>query len=80
MCVDRSSRRLSPEGLTGFTALEGYFEVIGSILEVGNDILLLVKWDTYTLFLMPRNRGNRLGWSERGIGSSGEVKTDFRGC
>ncbi|KAK9020567.1 hypothetical protein V6N11_010587 [Hibiscus sabdariffa] len=22
--------------------------------------------------LMPRNRGNRLGWSERGIGSSGE--------
>ncbi|KAL4348430.1 hypothetical protein GQ457_17G009180 [Hibiscus cannabinus] len=29
------------ERLTGFTALEGYFEVIGSILEVGNDILLL---------------------------------------
>ncbi|KAL4387537.1 hypothetical protein GQ457_09G014470 [Hibiscus cannabinus] len=28
-------------GLTGFTALEGYFEVIGSILEVGNDVLLL---------------------------------------
>ncbi|KAL4304157.1 hypothetical protein GQ457_10G012100 [Hibiscus cannabinus] len=22
---------------------------------------------------MPRNRGNRLGWSERGIGSSGEI-------
>ncbi|KAL4319901.1 hypothetical protein GQ457_18G007140 [Hibiscus cannabinus] len=67
-------------GLTGFTALEGYFEVIGSILEVGNDILLLVKWDAYTLFSMPRNRGNRLGWSERRIGSSGKVKTDFRGC
>ncbi|KAL4301869.1 hypothetical protein GQ457_10G011120 [Hibiscus cannabinus] len=30
-----------PNWLTGFTALEGYFEVIGSILEVGNDILLL---------------------------------------
>ncbi|KAL4383867.1 hypothetical protein GQ457_15G011180 [Hibiscus cannabinus] len=28
-------------GLTGFTALEGYFDVIGSILEVGNDVLLL---------------------------------------
>ncbi|KAL4383065.1 hypothetical protein GQ457_15G019450 [Hibiscus cannabinus] len=25
-------------------------------------------------------RGNRFGRSERGIGSSGEVKTDFRGC
>ncbi|KAL4291566.1 hypothetical protein GQ457_14G019230 [Hibiscus cannabinus] len=66
--------------LTGFTALEGYFEVIGSILEVGNDVLLLVKWDAYTLFLMSRNRGKQFGWSERGIGSSGEVKTDFRGC
>ncbi|KAL4297620.1 hypothetical protein GQ457_12G018150 [Hibiscus cannabinus] len=32
---------LFPSGLTGFTALEGYFEVIGSILEVGNDVLLL---------------------------------------
>ncbi|KAL4302101.1 hypothetical protein GQ457_10G014120 [Hibiscus cannabinus] len=29
------------EWLTGFTALEGYFDVIGSILEVGNDVLLL---------------------------------------
>ncbi|KAL4353629.1 hypothetical protein GQ457_06G013030 [Hibiscus cannabinus] len=66
--------------LTGFTALEGYFEVIGSILEVGKDILLLVKWDACTLFLMPRNRGNRLGWSERRIESFGKVKTDFRGC
>ncbi|KAL4339614.1 hypothetical protein GQ457_08G023190 [Hibiscus cannabinus] len=28
---------------------------------------------------MSRNRGNQFGWSERGIGSSGEVKTDFRG-
>ncbi|KAL4354195.1 hypothetical protein GQ457_06G023620 [Hibiscus cannabinus] len=32
---------LFPSRLTGFTALEGYFEVIGSILEVGNDVLLL---------------------------------------
>ncbi|KAL4383472.1 hypothetical protein GQ457_15G022970 [Hibiscus cannabinus] len=31
-------------GLTGFTALEGYFDVIGSILEVGNDVLLLVDF------------------------------------
>ncbi|KAL4377744.1 hypothetical protein GQ457_02G030450 [Hibiscus cannabinus] len=72
-----SSLNLS-RGLTGFTALEGYFDDVGSILEVWNDKLLLVKWDAYTLFLMSRNRGNRFGRSERGIGSSREVKTDFR--
>ncbi|KAL4295159.1 hypothetical protein GQ457_12G013140 [Hibiscus cannabinus] len=60
-------------GLTGFTALEGYFDVLGSILEVGNDVLLLAKWDAYTLFLMSRNRGKQFVWSERGIGSSGEI-------
>ncbi|KAL4331789.1 hypothetical protein GQ457_07G007970 [Hibiscus cannabinus] len=37
-----------------------------------------VKWDAYALFLLSRNRGNRFGRSERGIGSSGKVKTDFR--
>ncbi|KAL4377149.1 hypothetical protein GQ457_02G042740 [Hibiscus cannabinus] len=38
----------------------------------------LVKWDAYALFLMSRNRGNRFGRSERGVGSIGEMKTDFR--
>ncbi|KAK9035166.1 hypothetical protein V6N11_077214 [Hibiscus sabdariffa] len=38
------------------------------------------KMDAYTLFLKSRNMGNRFGRSERGIGSSGEVKIDFRGC
>ncbi|KAL4379294.1 hypothetical protein GQ457_02G032210 [Hibiscus cannabinus] len=32
---------LFPPGLTGFTALEGYFDVVGSILEILNDVLLL---------------------------------------
>ncbi|KAL4387118.1 hypothetical protein GQ457_09G020330 [Hibiscus cannabinus] len=46
---------LFPSGLTGFTALEGYFEVIGSILEVGNDVLLLgngwvMIWGCFGLF------------------------------
>ncbi|KAL4360735.1 hypothetical protein GQ457_04G018710 [Hibiscus cannabinus] len=29
-------------------------------------------------FLISRNRGNRFGRSERGIGCFGKVKTDFR--
>ncbi|KAL4282187.1 hypothetical protein GQ457_03G021050 [Hibiscus cannabinus] len=47
--------KLKSKGLTGFTALEGYFEVIGCILEVGNDILLLgngwvMIWGCFGLF------------------------------
>ncbi|KAL4369104.1 hypothetical protein GQ457_05G022890 [Hibiscus cannabinus] len=41
-------------------------------------ISLTVEWEAYTLFLLSRNRGNRFGMSERGIGSSRKVKTDFR--
>ncbi|KAL4333969.1 hypothetical protein GQ457_07G004550 [Hibiscus cannabinus] len=52
-------------GLTGFTALEGYFEVIRSILEVGNDILLLVKWDAYTLSVFDAKKQGKPAWVVR---------------
>ncbi|KAL4368201.1 hypothetical protein GQ457_05G034790 [Hibiscus cannabinus] len=52
---------LFPSRLTGFTALEGYFEVIGSILEVGNDVLLLGNgWGKTVWVVRARN------WKLRG--------------
>ncbi|KAL4304368.1 hypothetical protein GQ457_10G006150 [Hibiscus cannabinus] len=73
---------LFPSRLTGFTALEGYFEVIGSILEVGNDVLLLGNgWGKTVWVVRARNwklRGgeNRLSGLLEGvsIASLGEGK------
>ncbi|KAL4378490.1 hypothetical protein GQ457_02G042940 [Hibiscus cannabinus] len=51
--------------LTGFTTLEGYFDVIGSILEVGNDILLLGNgWKQWKPVWMVRMRNWKLQGGE----------------
>ncbi|KAL4367385.1 hypothetical protein GQ457_05G020510 [Hibiscus cannabinus] len=61
--------------LTGFTTLEGYFDVIGSILEVGNDVLLLGNgWGKPVWVVRARNwklRGgeNRLSGLLEGVSS-----------
>ncbi|KAL4281232.1 hypothetical protein GQ457_03G019390 [Hibiscus cannabinus] len=66
-------------GLTGFTALEGYFDVLGSILEVGNDVLLLGNgWVMIRVWVVrARNwklRGgeNRLSGLLEGVSVSGK--------
>ncbi|KAL4351636.1 hypothetical protein GQ457_06G016480 [Hibiscus cannabinus] len=64
--------------LTGFTVLEGYFDVIGSILEVGNDILLLGNgWGKPVWVVRTRNwklRGgeNRLSGLLEGVSHATE--------
>ncbi|KAL4335057.1 hypothetical protein GQ457_07G001240 [Hibiscus cannabinus] len=84
---ERMTSALTQQGFKQATSDNSLFtkgqgdDFIALIIYVDDVVLASpIKWDSYTLFLMSRNRGNRFGWSKRGIGSSGEVKTDFRGC
>ncbi|KAL4272934.1 hypothetical protein GQ457_13G011860 [Hibiscus cannabinus] len=81
---------LFPSGLTGFTALEGYFEVIGSILEVGNDVLLLgngwvMIWGENSLGgpseeLEARGGENRLSGLLEGVSCENRLSGVARAC
>ncbi|KAL4341728.1 hypothetical protein GQ457_08G026770 [Hibiscus cannabinus] len=68
-----------------FGVVSGYFGCESDAKSSYNvELMFAASFDSkmgclYSVFDV-KKQGNRFGRSERGIGSFGKVKTDFRGC